>query len=257
MTVRAARNESMPSPTDYFRRDHVSLWVGSFANPDVAGAYFTEWYDPPHWEPAPFSLELGLGFYPPWALEINFEETTPRPLVDLLHDATFAVSFLDRAAVAAERMGIHEAQGVALLYDFDYRLAPTWAESVGPVRYVGTFAFVRTAANTRLQPYRDVADRLGYSPGAVLCVVVALEELTRRRREEDAVAGGHVSARELCDHLLTSRGTDSAAILREFELKASEDVGRVIFGLIDAGLARRRESDAEADFRGLYRLTDH
>ncbi|HJZ93648.1 MAG TPA: immunity 22 family protein [Gemmataceae bacterium] len=247
----------MPAPAiDHFRRDHVSLWVGSFPDPGAADAYFTERYDPPHWEPAPFSVELGPGFYPPWALEINFEGTIPRPLVVLLHDATFAVSFLDRAVIAAERMGIREAQGVALLYDFDYRLAPTWAEGVGPLRFVGTFAFVRTAPNARLEPFRDVADRIGYSPGAVLSVVVALEELTKRRRQDDAAAGGHVSARELCEHLLTSRGADSPAIVREFGLDRSEDVGRVIFALIDAGLARRQVPEAEPDFRGLYRLSD-
>jgi uncharacterized repeat protein (TIGR04138 family) len=61
-----------------------------------------------------------------------------------------------------------------------------------------------------------------------------------------------VSAREFCDYFLVSRGDDTAAILRAYNLRRSEDVGRVVFGLVTAGLAGRQETDSEADFRGLF-----
>jgi hypothetical protein len=35
-------------------------------------------------------------------------------------------------------------------------------------------------------------------------------------------------------------------------LRRSEDVGRVMFGLVNAGLAHGQESDSEADFQGLF-----
>jgi uncharacterized repeat protein (TIGR04138 family) len=64
----------------------------------------------------------------------------------------------------------------------------------------------------------------------------------------------HVSAREFCDHLLHSCGSESAATLRAYGLRRSEDIGRVVFGLINAGMGRPSESDSEADFQGLFAL---
>jgi hypothetical protein len=63
----------------------------------------------------------------------------------LLRKATFSGSFICPAVEAARPRGIHEAQGIALLYDYDYQLKPDWAEAVGPVRFVGTFAFDRAS----------------------------------------------------------------------------------------------------------------
>jgi uncharacterized repeat protein (TIGR04138 family) len=236
---------------DYYRRGHVSLWVGAFPSVDDADAYFTEELDAEDWKPSPFGVELGLGFYPPSCLEINFEELSPRPVQALLREATFSGSFIRPAVEAAGRRGIHEAQGIALLYDYDYQLKPGWAEAVGPVRFVGTFVFDRGSYAAK---FHELAEELGYSVKAVLFVLYELGERSLKRREEQGTATGHVSAREVCEHLLSCRGKDSAALLRGHGLLRSEDVGRVVFGLVNAGLARRQESDSEADFRGLFAL---
>lgn len=44
-----------------------------------------------------------------------------------------------------------------------------------------------------------------------------------------------------------SRGHGTAG-----ELRRSEDVGRVVFALIEKGLIRRQGSDSEIDFEGLF-----
>jgi uncharacterized repeat protein (TIGR04138 family) len=71
---------------------------------------------------------------------------------------------------------------------------------------------------------------------------------------QDGGQTGHVSAPELCEQLLSCRGEESPAILRELSLLRSEDVGKIVFGLVNAGIVRRQESDSEADFQGLFAL---
>jgi uncharacterized repeat protein (TIGR04138 family) len=56
--------------------------------------------------------------------------------------------------------------------------------------------------------------------------------------------------------ILEQAQSDMAAILRHLSLARSEDVGRVIFALVDAGLVRKQESDSKADFHGLFNLEE-
>lgn len=144
----------------------VSVWVGDFPSVAAAEAYFgipdeVGVYQPPDG----FLADLGVADLPPECLEANFERLAPRPLADLLADATFAPSFLGPAVEAAALRGIRAAQGVALVYDFDYTAVPGWRPAAGPVRFVGAFPFARPAgareAGPRPDPrieVRDVAD---------------------------------------------------------------------------------------------------
>jgi uncharacterized repeat protein (TIGR04138 family) len=236
---------------EYAQEGIVSLWVGAFSSPEAADAYFAEVFGPGRWVAAPFSVEFGLGYYPPWRLEIDFQSPTARPVGDLLRDATFAPTFADRAALAATRAGMATAQGVALLYDFDYLLKPGRVVRSGPLAFVGSFAFVKTKPNADLSPLVPVAERTGYSLAAVTHVITTLERLA----EADRKAGGpgHVGARELCTALVRG-GAPAERILREFGLCRSEDVGRLIFGMIEAKLFRPGPGESEADFAGLYGL---
>jgi uncharacterized repeat protein (TIGR04138 family) len=242
-------------PEEFRRTGFVSLWVGTFPSVEAAEAYFgipdeIGAYLPPE----AFAADCGLGDFPPENLEVNFEQVSPRPLRELLADATFSTSFLDQAVEAANRQGIYEAQGIALLYDFDYRAKRAWFIDVGPLRFIGTFPYVRIARSVNLQPFRELAAKIGCSLGAVIFVTAAAVELSKKRRGQDGGQTGHVSARELCEHLLTCRGEESTAMLRELGLLRSEDVGRIVFGLVNAGIVRRQESDSEADFQGLFAL---
>jgi len=59
----------MPDRRVEFAQDGiVSLWVGEFPTPESADAYFAEVFGGGRWEPSPFSVVFGLGYYPPWRL---------------------------------------------------------------------------------------------------------------------------------------------------------------------------------------------
>jgi uncharacterized repeat protein (TIGR04138 family) len=264
---------------EYLRRGFVSVWVGTFPSVEEAEKYFgipdeIGVYLPPEG----FINDLGVRDFPPEKLEVNFEHLLPRPVRQLLADATFSVSFIDAAVEEAARLGVREAQGVALLYDFDlgradpggtrtFRTAqgvtplpdPDYRGELAPqgpssrLQFLGAFPYVPVAPTADIQPFRTVAGRIGYPLAAVLFVIVGVETIcSKRRRERGDV--GHVSGQEFCEHLLNMRGEGTPDVLRAFGLSRSEDVGRVMFGLVEAGLVTRQESDSEADFQGLFDL---
>jgi hypothetical protein len=96
--------------------------------------------------PEGFVADFGLESFSPETLEVNCEQSSPRPLRELLRDATFAASFFEEAIAAAAAIGIESAQGVALVYDFDYRLHSAPRDQAGAVRFVGAFPFVRSSS---------------------------------------------------------------------------------------------------------------
>ena len=139
--------------------------------------------------------------------------------------------------------------GVALLYDFDYQLKPKWRDRAGPLAFVESFAFVKTRPNADLAPLAAVSQRTGYSLAAVAHVITTLERLAQADRNHGGP--GQVGASDLCA-ALTADGPTSERVLREFGLIRSEDVGRVIYGMIDAKLFRPGSGESEVDFAGLY-----
>ena len=124
------------------RKGFVSLWVGTFPCIEAAELYFgipdeIGVYLPPE----DFARDLGVDMHLFDKLEVNFERTSARPLRELLEEATFSGAFCDAAVGAAIRMGITLAQGMALIYDFDYQAKPDWQHVTGPLTFIGTFPF--------------------------------------------------------------------------------------------------------------------
>jgi hypothetical protein len=141
---------------DCRRQGCVSVWIGTFPSLDAAEAYFgipdeIGVYLPPE----SFARDLGLDDLPVECLEVNFEQVEPRPLRDLLKDATFSSAFLNQAVTAASQQGIEAAQGIAILYDFDYQTKPGWQRQAGPLTFIGSFPFVHTPATEEPNPRRD------------------------------------------------------------------------------------------------------
>jgi uncharacterized repeat protein (TIGR04138 family) len=238
-------------------RGFVSIWLGSFPSVEAAESYFgipdEIGVDLP---PDAFAADIGVQDLPVEKLEVNFEQLSPRPVGELLRDATFAPSFRDVATEAATNRGIHEAQGIALLYDTDYRAKAAAGKAAGPLTFIGAFPYLAVPARGPLERVHELAQSIGYPAGAVLFVLGALTDLGKKRRQEPEAGAGPISAREYCAYLLTCRGADTAATLRELRLLRSEDVGRIMFALIEAGLAKRHASDAQADFDGLFALME-
>jgi hypothetical protein len=127
------------------RKGFISLWVGTFPSVEAAELYFGNSDEIGVYLPAEgFARELGVDLHLLNALEVNFEQTSPRPLRELLNDATFPGEFCDAAAGAANRMGISMAQGIPRVYDFDYEAKPDWQNATGPLTFIGTFPFHRS-----------------------------------------------------------------------------------------------------------------
>lgn len=65
----------------------------------------------------------------------------------------------------------------------------------------------------------------------------------------------HVSAAELvrglCDNAKHRFGLFAYTVLAKWGIERSDDVGEVVFQLIDAGILSRQEGDARADFNGV------
>jgi uncharacterized repeat protein (TIGR04138 family) len=96
---------------------------------------------------------------------------------------------------------------------------------------------------------------IGFPNEAVQFILMAIGEAVAVRRVLRPNETHHVSAREFCEFLLKFRGPETLELLRRVGITSSEEVGRVVFALIDAGCAGRRESDAPSDFDGLFDLS--
>jgi uncharacterized repeat protein (TIGR04138 family) len=66
---------------------------------------------------------------------------------------------------------------------------------------------------------------------------------------------GHVSGRELCEGLcdlaLEQFGRLARLVLESWGLESSEDIGNVVFNMVEAGLLRKTDEDRREDFRGV------
>ncbi|MEL6329798.1 MAG: Minf_1886 family protein [Planctomycetota bacterium] len=71
--------------------------------------------------------------------------------------------------------------------------------------------------------------------------------------EEDSQ---HVSGQQLCiglrDYAVHRYGMLAKAVLNRWGLRTTEDFGRVVFAMVDAGLMRKSDEDSLEDFRGVF-----
>jgi uncharacterized repeat protein (TIGR04138 family) len=155
-----------------------------------------------------------------------------------------------------------EWPGVALIRPGDLTTALLNASGIASLYLTFASLIPRRIRNWRsdggqlldLWRLRSAGQAIGCPASAMLFISAALGELCASRRRERGRDARHVSARDFCDYLITFRGDDTPSILRAYNLRCSEDVGRIVFGLVNAGLLGRSESDAEEDFRGLFVL---
>jgi uncharacterized repeat protein (TIGR04138 family) len=88
----------------------------------------------------------------------------------------------------------------------------------------------------------------------------ALESTLKRRKKSRKDVGGHVSAAELLDgfrlHALQEFGPMALTVLDYWGVRSCEDVGNMVFGLIDAGVFGKTEEDSLDGFRAGYDFDD-
>jgi uncharacterized repeat protein (TIGR04138 family) len=101
----------------------------------------------------------------------------------------------------------------------------------------------------------EVAEKAKCTTLAAELVIKGLQFATGVKGLEGA-ASTQVSAQELCGAVAETAkayyGPSLPAILTKAGILRSEDLGRIVFSLIDQGLLRKREDETIADFEGLF-----
>jgi len=66
---------------------------------------------------------------------------------------------------------------------------------------------------------------------------------------------GHVTGRQLCEGLceyaLEQFGRLARTVLESWGVRRSEDIGEIVFNMVEAGLLRKTEEDRREDFAGV------
>lgn len=97
-----------------------------------------------------------------------------------------------------------------------------------------------------------IRDRAGpYDMRAYLFVLASLERLQGRLPERRHV-GGDELAHACRDFALEQYGLLSRTVLEHWGVRATDDIGRMVFTLIDVGLLKAQESDRLEDFRSVF-----
>lgn len=75
-------------------------------------------------------------------------------------------------------------------------------------------------------------------------------------RAPDEDESRHVSGQQLClglkDYAVQQYGLLARTVLSRWGVSRTEDFGRIVFAMIDAGLMRRTEDDSLEDFQQVY-----
>ena len=109
---------------------------------------------------------------------------------------------------------------------------------------------------TELQLADEILDRIRevdgqYHERAYLFVLAALEYGQQQRPVR-----GHVTGPELAwacrDFALGQFGLTARTVLNHWGLESTEDIGRIVFTLIEVGLFMKEESDQISDFDNVY-----
>jgi len=95
-----------------------------------------------------------------------------------------------------------------------------------------------------------------YHHEAYLFLRDSLETTIKRRKKERKEAGGHVAASELLEgfrfHALNEFGPMAMTVLEYWGVRSGEDVGAMVFNLVQAGVFGKTDEDTIESFRGGY-----
>jgi uncharacterized repeat protein (TIGR04138 family) len=97
-----------------------------------------------------------------------------------------------------------------------------------------------------------------YAQEALQFVRDGLAHAVKMIHGEQGMGGGdrHVNGQQLClglrDYALTRYGLLARTVLARWGVTRTEDFGRIVFAMIEAGLLRRSDDDSAEDFRGVY-----
>lgn len=95
-----------------------------------------------------------------------------------------------------------------------------------------------------------------YQPEAYAFLRDSLEATLKRRKKRKKETGPHVGAAELLDgfrlHALGEFGPMALTVLDYWGVGDCEDVGNMVFNLVEAGVFGKTEDDTIESFRGVF-----
>lgn len=111
-----------------------------------------------------------------------------------------------------------------------------------------------------LLEFKRIRESAGpYPPDAYAFVQEGLRytiDSVRKKEGSAAEHGRHVSGHELCDGLrrYASRefGLLARDVLAHWSIRSTEDFGKIVFAMVDAGLLRTSNEDSIDDFVGVF-----
>lgn len=93
-----------------------------------------------------------------------------------------------------------------------------------------------------------------YHSEAYMFLRDALEATLKRRKKARKEAGGHVSAQELLEgfriHALAEFGPMTMTVMDYWGVRSCQDIGHMVFNLVQAGVFGKTEEDTTESFSG-------
>lgn len=99
----------------------------------------------------------------------------------------------------------------------------------------------------------------GFPPEAFVFVQEGLRHTVEQLHGGDAAdddSSRHVSGQQLCmglrDYAIKQFGLLARTVLNSWNIRRTEDFGRLVFILVESGIMRKSEEDSLDDFSGVY-----
>lgn len=111
-------------------------------------------------------------------------------------------------------------------------------------------AIMERAGGFSPNAYKFIRDGLGHTVG----LIHGPDALEAPPSPEDE--SRHVTGQQLClglrDYAISRYGVLAKTVLNHWGLRTTEDFGKIVFALVEAGLMRKTDEDTLEDFQGVY-----
>jgi uncharacterized repeat protein (TIGR04138 family) len=114
-----------------------------------------------------------------------------------------------------------------------------------------------------LHDWKRIREAAGpYPPDAYAFVQEGLRYTVENRTpvSDDTREDRHVSGRELCEGLRgyarKQFGLLARDVLNHWRIRSTEDFGKIVFAMVEAGLLRKSDEDSLGDFTSVYSFDD-
>ncbi|MBS0188123.1 MAG: hypothetical protein JSS51_08635 [Planctomycetes bacterium] len=110
--------------------------------------------------------------------------------------------------------------------------------------------FLRSLAPYPLEAFHFVSEGLSHTVQSIHGHRDETKDLTPTDESR------HINGRQLClglrNYAIDRYGLMARTVLHRWNIRATEDFGKIVFAMVDAGLMRKTEEDSMEDFEGVF-----